>query len=71
MECIVEEAKMLANKGVSEIILIAQDTTSYGLDLYKKPMLAELLKELNKIENLKNIKSEIVFKNIKTVTTCK
>ena len=52
IENIVEEAKMLANKGVSEIILIAQDTTSYGLDLYKKPMLATLLKELNKIENL-------------------
>ena len=52
IENIIEEAKNLANKGVSEIILIAQDTTSYGLDLYKKPMLAELLKELNKIENL-------------------
>ena len=52
MECIIEEAKELANKGVSEIILIAQDTTSYGLDLYKKPMLATLLAELNKIENL-------------------
>ncbi len=52
IENIVEEAKILANKGVSEIILIAQDTTSYGLDLYKKPMLANLLKELNKIENL-------------------
>lgn len=52
IENIIEEAKNLANKGVSEIILIAQDTTSYGLDLYKKPMLANLLKELNKIENL-------------------
>ena len=52
MECIIDEARELANKGVSEIILIAQDTTSYGLDLYKKPMLASLLKELNKIENL-------------------
>ncbi|MBQ7288045.1 MAG: 30S ribosomal protein S12 methylthiotransferase RimO [Candidatus Gastranaerophilales bacterium] len=52
MECIIQEAKELANKGVSEIILIAQDTTSYGLDLYKKPMLANLLRELNKIENL-------------------
>lgn len=52
MENIIEEAKSLAAKGVSEIILIAQDTTSYGLDLYKKPMLASLLKELNKIENL-------------------
>lgn len=52
MECIINEARELANKGVSEIILIAQDTTSYGLDLYKKPMLPSLLKELNKIENL-------------------
>ncbi len=52
IEDIIKEAKELANKGVSEIILIAQDTTSYGIDLYKKPMLANLLKELNKIENL-------------------
>ncbi len=52
IENIVQEAKELADKGVSEIILIAQDTTSYGLDLYKKPMLPSLLKELNKIENL-------------------
>lgn len=52
MENIIQEAKELANKGVSEIILIAQDTTSYGLDIYKKPMLSELLKELNKIDNL-------------------
>ena len=52
IENIVAEAKMLANKGVAEIILIAQDTTSYGLDLYGKPMLSELLTELNKIENL-------------------
>ena len=52
IENIVSEAQELANKGVSEIILIAQDTTSYGLDLYKKPMLPELLRELNKIENL-------------------
>ena len=52
IENIVAEAKELANKGVSEIILIAQDTTSYGLDIYKKPMLSELLEELNKIENL-------------------
>lgn len=52
IENIVSEAKMLADKGVSEIILIAQDTTSYGLDLYNKPMLSELLEELNKIENI-------------------
>ena len=52
IENIVEEVKELAKKGVSEIILIAQDTTSYGLDLYKKPMLAKLLEELNKIEEI-------------------
>lgn len=52
MDSIINEAKNLANKGVSEIILIAQDTSSYGVDLYKKPMLAELLHKLNNIENL-------------------
>lgn len=52
IENIVKEAKALAQKGVSEIVLIAQDTTSYGLDLYKKHSLAELLEELNKIEEL-------------------
>lgn len=52
MENILEEAKSLVDKGVSEIILIAQDTSYYGIDLYKKPMLATLLRELNKIENL-------------------
>ena len=52
IEDIVEEAKKLVKRGVTEIILIAQDTTGYGIDIYKKPMLAELLKELNKIEGL-------------------
>lgn len=52
MEDVISEAKALVKKGVTEIILIAQDTTGYGVDIYKKPMLSELLKELNKIENL-------------------
>lgn len=52
MEDIIAEANGLVKKGVTEIILIAQDTTGYGVDLYKKPMLPELLRELNKIENL-------------------
>ena len=52
MDAIIDEAKTLADKGVSEIILIAQDTSSYGIDLYKKPMLSKLLEELNKIQNL-------------------
>lgn len=52
MENIIEEAKELVNKGVTEIDLIAQDTTGYGVDLYGKPSLPVLLKELNKIEGL-------------------
>ena len=52
MEDIILEAKNMVKKGVTEIILVAQDTTGYGIDIYKKPMLAELLKELNKIEGL-------------------
>ena len=52
IENIVKEAKELAAKGVNEIVLIAQDTTSYGKDIYKKPSLKELLTELNKVEDL-------------------
>lgn len=52
IENIVKEANELVNKGVTEIILIAQDTSSYGIDLYGKQALPELLKKLNKIENL-------------------
>lgn len=52
IENIVKEANELVNKGVNEIILIAQDTSSYGIDLYGKQALPELLEELNKIENL-------------------
>ena len=52
MEDIIEEVEKLGQKGVTEIVLIAQDTTGYGIDLYKKPSLAKLLKELNKIDDL-------------------
>lgn len=52
IENVVSEATQLAKKGVSEIVLIAQDTTSYGTDLYGKPKLAELLYKLNEIEEL-------------------
>lgn len=52
MENIIKEVQMLADKGVNEVVLIAQDTTSYGIDLYKKQMLPKLLKELEKIKNL-------------------
>lgn len=52
IENIVEEAKTLAQKGVSEIVLVAQDTTSYGTDIYKKPMLPKLLEKLNAVEGI-------------------
>ena len=52
IENIVEEAKELVQKGVTEIILVAQDTTGYGIDIYKKPMLPKLLEELNQIDGL-------------------
>ncbi len=52
IENIVKEAKELVNKGVTEIILIAQDTSSYGIDLYGKQALPKLLEQLNEIENL-------------------
>lgn len=50
-EC-VAEAKHLAENGVKEIIVVAQDTTAYGTDIYGKPMLSELLTQLCKIEKL-------------------
>lgn len=52
MEDILSEAEKLVKRGVTEIILIAQDTTGYGIDIYQKPMLSELLKKLNKIKGL-------------------
>lgn len=50
MEDLIEQAKQLAKQGVKELILIAQDTTKYGLDLYGELSLLKLLKELNQIE---------------------
>ena len=52
IEQCVEEAKRLADSGVKELILLAQDTSYYGADLYGKPQLAQLLQQLDKIENL-------------------
>jgi ribosomal protein S12 methylthiotransferase len=50
IESIVAEAQQLANQGVKEIILISQITTNYGLDIYGKPKLAELLRALGKVD---------------------
>ncbi len=56
MDSIIKEAKDLADKGVKELILIAQDTTLYGSDIYGKKSLHILLKELSKIEGVKWIR---------------
>ena len=55
-ENVIEEAKQLAEKGVRELNVIAQDTTRYGEDLFGEPYLAKLLKELCKIEKLRWIR---------------
>ena len=56
MENVIEEAKQLAELGVKELILIAQDTTSYGLDLYGELKLPELINELCKIDSIEWIR---------------
>lgn len=61
IEALVAEAKSLALKGVKELILIAQDLTYYGLDLYKKRNLSALLKELAKVEGIEWIRLHYAF----------
>ena len=56
MEDILEEANMLAEKGIEEVIVIAQDTTKYGIDLYGEYKLPELLTKLSKIDGFKWIR---------------
>ncbi len=53
MEDVIKEAKWLAENGVTELNVVAQDSTRYGEDLYGKPRLSELLRELCKIDNIK------------------
>ena len=55
-EEIIEEAKILADKGIKEIIIIAQDTTKYGIDIYGEPKLAELLKKISEIPEIRWIR---------------
>lgn len=61
IEDLVTEAKKLAAQGVKELILIAQDLTYYGLDLYKKRNLAELLENLVKVEGIEWIRLHYAF----------
>ncbi len=56
IEDVLEEAEKLAKEGYKELIVIAQDTTKYGIDIYGKPRLAELLQELCKIDGIKWIR---------------
>ena len=60
-EDLVEEAQMLADQGVKELIVIAQDTSRYGIDLYGKRRLAELLRELCKIQGLHWIRIHYLY----------
>ncbi len=61
MEELVLEAKNLAKKGTKELLLIAQDSTYYGLDLYKKRNLAELLSSLSDVEGIEWIRLHYAF----------
>ena len=61
IETLVTEAEKLAAKGVKELILIAQDITYYGLDLYKKRALADLLRALVKVEGIEWIRIHYAF----------
>ena len=56
IEEILEEAEILANKGIKELIVIAQDTTKYGIDIYGESKLAELLQKLSEIPGIKWIR---------------
>lgn len=62
-EEVMEEAKQLAAKGIKEIIVVAQDTTRYGEDLYGKLMLPQLLRDLNALEGIKWIRVMYCYPN--------
>ncbi len=63
LKILLQEARFLAQKGVKELILIAQDLVLYGIDLYKKQALADLLKELVKIEGIEWIRLHYTYPN--------
>jgi len=63
IEAIITEAKHLVKGGVKEIMLIAQELTYYGLDLYKKRMLANLLRQLSEVEGLHWIRLHYAYPN--------
>ena len=69
MEAVIEEAKKLVSSGAKEISLIAQDTTSYGADLYGRPKLFELLRSLAKTEGLEWLRLMYVYPERLTKST--
>lgn len=64
MEAIVEEVKSLAAGGVKEVVLIAQDSTSYGRDLYGYPAISDLIRKLNAIDGLDWIRLMYVYPHL-------
>jgi len=58
---LVKEAERLAENGVKEIIIVSQDSTFYGIDLYGKPKIVDLLKELEKIEGIEWIRLHYLY----------
>ncbi len=71
IENIVAEAKAMAQAGVSELIIIAQDTSRYGIDNYKAYKLVELLEQLNAIAGIKWIRLQYIYPDILTEETIK
>lgn len=81
IEDIIEEAKVLSKNGVKEIIVVAQDTTRYGLDLYGRKMLPSLLKQLEEIDGIEwirllycypeDITNELIEEFIRNKKLCK
>lgn len=77
IDSIVNEVKDLANKDVKEIILVAQDTTMYGIDIYKRKALPELIKEIENVNGIEWIRimyaypEEITDELIETIKNCK
>jgi ribosomal protein S12 methylthiotransferase len=64
IEDLVAEAKVLAANGVKELILIAQDLTYYGLDLYKERRLADLLRALGQVDGIEWIRLHYLFQRV-------
>lgn len=65
-EDVIKRAKELVSSGAKELILVAQDVTRYGIDLYKKYRLVELLKELSKIKGVKWIRLHYLYPELVT-----